>query len=69
MGAQLAAEPSHVDRAARATLLANLLGHYTRVVLSPESGFKEVAVAVRAIGALAHPTAHLQGPQVRPVRA
>ena len=58
-----------MDRAARAALLANLLGRYTRVVLSPKSGFKEVAVAVRAIGALAHPTARLQGRQVRPVSA
>lgn len=69
VGAQLAAEPSKVEPAVRAALLANLSQHYQKVVLSPQSGFKEVAVAVRAIGALARPTARLQGPQVRPKSA
>lgn len=65
VGAQLADDFSQADIAARTALLAKLLGHYKQVVLRPESGFKEVAVAVRAIGALARPTARLQGPQVR----
>lgn len=64
MGAELASDDSRASAATRGTLLADLLAHYTRVVTKPKAEFKDVAVAVRVIGALARPTARLQGPTV-----
>lgn len=61
---ELASDGSRAKAATRGKLLTDLLAHYTRIITQPNAEFKDVAVAVRVIGALAHPTKHLQGAKV-----